>query len=1340
MQSKPTSPKLTQSLSLHDALRLDRHRLKRIRHKISDEDYWKQLSRSVEAKRARQDLKPILEYSADLPIADHRDELVKKIQQHDVLVVCGETGSGKSTQLPKLCLEAGLGRDGMIGHTQPRRLAARSIASRVSQELGSVVGEMVGYKVRFGDQTGPKTLIKLMTDGILLAETQTDRNLDQYDVLIIDEAHERSLNIDFLLGYLKNLLRKRSDLKIIITSATIDAERFANHFEINGVKAPIISVEGRGYPVEIQYLPWDEDESRSTSYDLPSHVISALETLAQQGSGDTLIFLPTEREIREVSHQVASHYKRLGIDGRYELLPLYARLPQSQQQKIFSPDRQKIRIIFATNVAESSLTVPGIRYVIDSGTARISRYNPRLKVQRLPIEPVSQASANQRAGRCGRLGPGICVRLYSESDFDSRSPYTTPEIQRANLASVILQLKSLKLGSIEAFPLLDPPKPNAINDGLRTLRELNAIDDNHSLTSVGRRIARLPVDPRVARILIEARENQCLAEVLPIAAALEIQDPRERPIEKQQAADECHASFTDSQSDFLSLLKLWKYYGEIRSSKSRNQITKILRRQFLSPNRMREWGDVYRQLKKLMMEEPKPSSSDKGNHPISSIRYQNETESIVTNELYEKIHQSLLAGLLSGVALSTDKRDYVGAGGLKLRIWPGSSLASSSPKWIVASEIIETSNTFARIAARIKPDWIEHLASHLIKRSYSDPHWSKKRGSAFCYEAQHLFGLPIVLRRRVPLSPIDPTNARDLLIDQGLAEDQLRSNALFLRNNRSLLQSLSELASRTRNRDLIVDNYQIAQIYRDRLPENVIDRASLEKYDRQCLKPAWAKLEWTSEKIAAFTSKKLRETNPVQSIFFHPTDFIESDQNITETDFPSEIEISGSRLPLEYSYMPGSSNDGIRLKVHQSTVSQLSEDQLEWMVPGIFVEKIVQLIKSLPKRLRRNFVPAAETAKVIAQQLMSDHGKAPFFPTVCKALSQFAETEITKHDFQQEKIEEYLRFLITVVDDSGETIAENRELSALQESLPSYDYPSSVSQTHDEKEPWSCTEVTDYEIDSIPVFVMKKKGGMSIRLFPGWVDHGSSISTELFSTQSLAERSIRNGTARLFCLAEKKEIRSQIRHLPDFDLAKIKLGNILPAKSFDGQLMTLLSRIAFVENEAPIRSREEFNKRKSTALQRISGASQELARWLHPWTEKHFHLRSLVEEKSKWLQDLGIYDSINDQLIWLYDENFLINNPWKWLVHYPRYLEAVTMRIDRVTHQSNRNNESENLINDLWNRWLNMYPEDQRNASSQADNEFRWMIEELRVSLFAQSLGTSVKVSPQRCEKLLESR
>ncbi len=738
---------------------------------------------------------PRIEYPSELPISGYREQLVDLIRNRQVLVVCGETGSGKSTQLPKFCLEAGLGQAGMIGHTQPRRLAARSIAARLAQELNSPLGSLVGYQVRFGDQTGDRTRIKLMTDGILLAETQSDRSLQSYDAIIIDEAHERSLNIDFLLGFLRRLQSKRPELKVIITSATIDAERFAEHFADQSGPAPIVNVEGRGYPVELRYLPWDEvvqDDDRG--YDLARHVIAGIESASQTGSGDALVFLPTERDIREVSHRVAGHYKRLGLQQRVDLLPLYARLPSDEQQRIFQTGGNKRRIIFATNVAESSLTVPGIRCVIDAGTARISRYSPRTKIQRLPIEPVSRASADQRAGRCGRVGPGVCVRLYSADQYAARDAYTTPEIRRTNLASVILRTKTLRLGKLQDFPLLDPPRPEAIREGIRTLIELRAIDDHHELTEIGWKLGRMPVDPRVGRILLAAHDNGVLAEVLPIAAALEIQDPRDRPPEKQQAADEAHRQFADDRSDFLSYLRLWRHYEQARSELSRNQLTRALRKQFLSPNRMREWSDVYRQLREMAATVASHSTKDaatnstaerKATTPIGKIRYAHDDQQLVCDEHYAAIHQSLLAGLLSSVALLGEKHEYTGAGGLKLSLWPGSGLFAAKPKWIMAAELVETSKQYARTVARIDPRWIEQVGSHLLKRSHSDPHWSVKSNGAFCYEQGTLFGLPIYVRRRVPLSPIDPATARDLLIDHGLAENELTTKAKFVKHNRA---------------------------------------------------------------------------------------------------------------------------------------------------------------------------------------------------------------------------------------------------------------------------------------------------------------------------------------------------------------------------------------------------------------------------------------------------------------------------------------------------------------------------------------------------------------------------
>ncbi len=923
--------------SLDAAMRIDRHRLRRLKKRLAPEAYSQRVAESVRQCDTRRAARPRIEYPSDLPISGYRDQLVDLIRERQVIVVCGETGSGKSTQIPKMCLDAGLGRDAMIGHTQPRRLAARSIGSRLAEEVGTPLGKWVGYQVRFGDQTGPETLIKLMTDGILLAETQSDRFLDAYDAIIIDEAHERSLNIDFLLGYLRRLQEKRPDLKIIITSATIDADRFAEHFADESGPAPIVNVEGRGYPVEIRYLPWDDvigdgagessgpQDGSARGYDLSRHVVAGIDALTRLGSGDALVFLPTERDIREVSHRVAGHFKRLGLAGRVDLLPLYSRLPQAEQQRIFQPGGQRRRIIFATNVAESSLTVPGIRYVIDAGTARISRYSPRSKLQRLPIEPISRASADQRAGRCGRVGPGVCVRLYSVDDYHSRDDYTTPEIRRTNLASVVLQTKTLGLGKLEEFPLLDPPRPETIREGIRTLIELGAFDERHELTEIGWKLGRMPVDPRVGRIILAAEENGTLAEILPIAAALEIPDPRDRPPERKQAADQAHAEFADPRSDFLSYLRLWRYYEDARGEHSRNKLTRELRKRFLSPTRMREWADVYRQLREMAhslgtSQSPRgtPSRGDKrrSKSTLGKIQFCEDPEKLVDDDRYALIHESLLTGLLSGVAMAGDKNQYTGAGGLKLFLWPGSGVFAAKPKWIVAAELVETAKQYARTVAQIQPRWIEQVGAHLLKASHSDPHWSRKAGGAFCYQRLSLYGLPVVVQRRIPLAPIDPATARELLIESGLVADELRTSAKFVRHNRDLADAITQLAAKTRRRDLVIDSYAVARFYQSRLPEQVCDRSRLEKFDREIAAPGWTKNLRDAAALSGWLAAppELSPDLPADPLtpYMRPEDLLDvASESISAEDFPDELVVGSSRLPLQYRFEPGSERDGI---------------------------------------------------------------------------------------------------------------------------------------------------------------------------------------------------------------------------------------------------------------------------------------------------------------------------------------------------------------------------------------------------------------------------------------------
>ena len=1332
--------------SLDRAMRADRRRLGRLRKRLSPQEFNARLSESIRLRESREAAPLRLEHPPELPISSHRDELVRLIRERQVIVVCGETGSGKSTQLPKFCLEAGLGREAMIGHTQPRRLAARSVASRIAEELDVRVGGEVGYQIRFGDETGPGTLVKLMTDGILLAETQSDRYLDRYDAVIIDEAHERSLNIDFLLGFLRQLQSKRPDLKIIITSATIDAERFAEHFSDDDGPAPIVNVEGRGYPVEIRYLPWEDvgrDETRG--YDLATHVIAGLDSVSRDNKGDTLVFLPTERDIREVSHRVAGHYRRLGLEGRVDILPLYARLPQGEQQRIFHPGGGKRRLIFATNVAESSLTVPGIRAVVDSGTARISRYSPRSKLQRLPIEPISRASADQRAGRCGRIAPGICVRLFSEDDLRSRDAYTTPEIRRTNLASVVLKTKTLGLGSLESFPLLDPPRPEAIREGVRTLVELGAIDDAHELTEIGWQLGRMPVDPRVGRIILAADEWDALPEVLPIAAALEIQDPRDRPPGKKELADEAHAAFADPRSDFLAYLRLWRYYQQARDDLSRSKLTRELRKQFLSPTRMREWADVTRQLREIAAMTrgrsngpgDRPGRSDK---KISSPRYAADQREIVDKDRYEAIHKSLLTGLLYGVAMAGDKHEYTGAGGLKLYLWPGSGVFESKPKWIVAAELVETAKQYARTVAKIQPRWIEDVGGHLIKRSHSDPHWSQKAGGAFCYERQSLFGLPVVVRRRVPLPPIDPATARDLLIEQGLVEGDLQTNARFVRHNRTLRAAIQQLAAKTRRRDMVIDTRDVLRFYQERLPMDVCDRGRLEKYDSSVPQPEWS----TRLRDAAGVSRWLESPPPVEidesTPYMRPEDLIATTAEVIEAeDFPDTLEVGSSKLPLEYRFEPGGQRDGISLRVHRAAVSQLSDARLDWLVPGMLETKLVAMIKSLPKRIRRNLVPAADVAGRIATELAPRYGQVPFMPAVCEALSRQAEMEITPGDFQADKLEDWHRFLVEVVDDAGQPIESGREVAPIRQRLGAGEETAEAEPMTDAAESWAVDSMTSFDIDELPREVVRSRGGVQVAQYPALVDLGDAVATRLFSDAASAEAANRLGAVRLFAIDERKELRSQVRWLPTLEEAKIKLAPAIGPDVMESTLADLLARLAFVEGEPPLRTRGEFERRRRERGRRIAEATQDVAKWLGALTDGYFASRRALEGIAGERFAHAV-DDIHHQLEWLLPERFLSVTPWCWLQHYPRYFSAIAYRIEKLqSGASARDAEHTETIRKLWQRWIESLAEPERNATSQAASEFRWMMEELRISLYAQPLGTSVKVSPQRCEKLLRN-
>ncbi len=921
---------LTRSIS--EAMQVDQHRLRNQLRAIQAAEHsgnnfdrllerlQSDLEKSRERRAQRQASLPKLEYDPALPITAKIDEICETIQNYQVVILCGETGSGKSTQLPKICLQAGLGLTGMIGHTQPRRIAARSVSSRIAEELGNRK-DVVGFKVRFTDTTAESTLIKVMTDGILLAETQQDRFLDQYDTLIIDEAHERSLNIDFLLAYLHRLLPRRPTLKLIITSATIDADRFAQHFSHNGKPAPVLQVSGRTYPVELRYRPLLEGDDLESlqAPDEIAGISKALQELYSEGAGDVLVFLPTERDIREVSHFLRGDIQRRGM-GNIELLPLYARLSAAEQNKVFAPHKSR-RIVLATNVAESSLTVPGIRYVIDTGTARISRYSARSKVQRLPIEAVSQASADQRKGRCGRVGPGICIRLYSEEDFLSRERFTAPEILRTNLASVILQTLAYDLGPLEEFPLLDVPRPEAIRDGYKTLFELGAIDKGQTLTPLGRKLAKLPVDPRIARMILAAADEHCLADMLIVAAALESQDVRDRPEEKKGSADEAHAKFADPESDFIAYLKIWDFTQQLRADLGKSAWRKALKQNFLSEMRMVEWQELHRQL--LEMAQSVGLTLGKRQITFGSLAAESEQQPkgrTAPTPARDALHRSLLAGLLSNVACRLEGPEYLGAGGNKLFLWPGSGVSANRPNWIIGAELIETSKRYTRTVARIEPEWIEPLASHLVNLGHSEPTWDRRSGQVLVNEKVSLFGLTIVPRRRVRFGPIDPKEAHNIFIRDGLALHELETKASFLKANREVLESIQGLASKARRRDWIVEQDAMWRFYEERVPSTVYDVRQLER--------------WLSSK----------ECPDPRLLHMKPEDLLHVDpEEANPARYPDKLQIDRMQLPLQYQFEPGSEADGITVVVPKEALGQLHTGRLGWLIPGMLEAKIEAL-------------------------------------------------------------------------------------------------------------------------------------------------------------------------------------------------------------------------------------------------------------------------------------------------------------------------------------------------------------------------------------------------------------
>ncbi len=1299
---------------LDEAMIADRHRLRRRLRRLGPpakhrdggkrphrakgpdrrlEQIREQIDRSVARAEQRRGRVPKVTYDGELPVCQRRDELAEAIGCNQVVVVCGETGSGKSTQLPKICLELGRGVKGLIGHTQPRRIAARSVAARIAEELGSSLGQDVGFKIRFADSTSPNTLIKLMTDGILLAETQGDRFLEKYDTIIIDEAHERSLNIDFLLGYVKRLLPKRPDLKLIITSATIDASRFAGHFASQDGPAPVLEVRGRMYPVELRYRPLVEDDV-SGGKDLFDAVVETVEELARVDPGDMLIFMPTERDIHETAKLLRSRTLPGDTERKAsEILPLYARLPVGQQQKIFQPRGRKRRIVIATNVAESSVTVPGIRYVIDSGTARISRYSARSKTQRLPIESISQASADQRAGRCGRVGPGVCVRLYSEADYQGRVRYTTPEIQRSNLASVILQAKALKLGDIARFPFLDPPKPATIRDGYKTLFELGAIDQTQNVTDLGRQLARLPVDPRIGRMILAADENSCLAEMLIIAAALEIRDPRERPHEKTGSADEAHARFTAEHSDFLTYLKLWDFYHEQKQKLSRNQLRKACKQNFLSYNRMREWSDIHLQLKSLVEQASLKTTRRKDD--------------------YDAIHRSILSGVLSNLANRSANVECSAAGGMKFHIWPGSTIFRKKPKWLMAAELVETSRRYLRTCARIDPAWIEPLAEHLVKRTLSEPHWDEKSGSAMAFERVSLFGLVIEPKRLVRLGPIDAKTSRELLIIEGLVGGQIDTKAEFYHLNRQLIEEVERTAKKLRRHDYLRGERDQVVFYDERLPDDVYDVARLEKWyhyasqaEQQRALMTWADLAF------------------------------DQGEELHRAAFPDAINAGCGELPVQYEFAPGTDRDGVHVVVPLEGLGRVRPDKLGWLVPGLLEQKVTALIKALPKPLRRPLVPAPDTAKKVVAAIGDRFGEGCLLSTVAGVLSHLGQTAVRPDDFDLTKIPDVLRMGIRVVDHQGETMTTGRDCAGIRRELSEH-LSEHLAELHDPQ--WSRDGMTSWEIEELPLEVQITSGGAQITAFPMLVDRGESVALRLADSLDRALEETRRAVMRLGTIALNRDLKSQINWLPQMNDINLQAARI---QGFDlgSQLRDLLARRALDNSGAPPRNTDQFEQYVARGGKRIGLATQDVAvlvpKLFMAYRDANDCIEGLTTQQWQYAAD-----DMREQLARLVHARFLTRTPWRWLQHCPRFLQAIVMRIDRL--RSGAGPKDRASCEQIQIEWQAYEDHRQRHEEMQihdpALTEIRWMIEELRVSLFAQKLGTSMRISGKRIAKQWEN-
>ncbi|WP_028455595.1 ATP-dependent RNA helicase HrpA [Chitinilyticum litopenaei] len=1239
-----------------------------------------QLAQSLAKTRRRREQLPRPQFDDALPVNQKKDDLLAAIAANQVVIVCGETGSGKTTQLPKLCLELGRGVHGLIGHTQPRRLAARSVAQRIAEELHSEPGQLVGYKVRFTDRTGPNSYIKLMTDGILLAETLSDKFLAAYDTLIVDEAHERSLNIDFLLGYLKQLLPRRPDLKVIITSATIDAERFSKHFG----GAPVIEVSGRTYPVEVRYAPLQARDEDDAEIEMEEAVVNAVENLwARDGNGDVLVFLPGEREIRETAEELRKAKLR---DA--EILPLFARLSNEDQQRIFRRSNGR-RIVLATNVAETSLTVPGIRYVIDTGLARVNRYSPRAKVEQLQVEKISQASANQRAGRCGRVASGICVRLYGEDDFKARAAFTDPEIVRSSLAAVILRMAALKLGRVDDFPFLEAPSGRLIADGYAQLRELGAVDESDTLTHTGEQLARLPVDPRLGRMLLAGQEQHCLAEILIIASGLSVQDPRERPFDAREAADRAQQKFRDEKSDFLAYLHLWQWFEKESSEKASNrQLVQRCHEHFLSWLRLREWRDLHRQLADI----------------VDDIGWQLNQKP----GTYEQVHKALLTGLLGQLGMkSTESDEYLGARGIKFHIFPGTGLKKARPKWVVAGELVETSKLFARTVAAIEPEWVETLAPHLVKRQYFDPHWEKDQAQVVASERVTLYGLPIVNRRRVHYGSIDPAAARECFIREGLVQFNLKTQGKFNDHNLALLLDVEELEHKARRQDVLVDEEALFRFFDARIPADIVNGAGFEAWRREA--------EKTTPKLLFLTRDDL---------------MLHSAQTVTEEQYPEIFKLADAKLKLAYRFEPGHALDGVTLTLPLHLLNRVNHATFDWLVPGMLREKITLLIKALPKPLRRQCVPVPEFATRMLGELEQASREEPLLPQLAQAVTRGIGQPVSADDFAGAELPAHLRMNFRIIDDAGQELAQGRDLIALRAQLGEA-AQLTFRDAGDDTTGIEKTGIVKWDFGDLPAKLNFRRNGRNMTGFPALVPADEVLAIQLFDTEHAALAAHRAGVVKLLQLELKEHLKQLPKSLPNFSQHAIALRALGNADQLLDDLLACICNRAFLGEDEPPRRKKDFDEQKNRAKVRLPSVRDAALATLAAVASEFMPVSGLIAKSGVLSHEL------KQQMTATIYPGFMQQTPWEQLPRLPLYLQAMRIRLEKRVANPARDAQRGAEVAALWQRWEDELAKWQREGRDTAPLlPFRWMLEELRISLFAQELRTPYPVSVKRLNKV----